>query len=121
MGQRVEYDGEINGRVEVLLYVHRKRLYQGEEEEEISPFIKYVTLKNADGYDGEINGHTHTHTSFTSTETVASLGTGAQDGHLDFHTAPELCEINPACPLPIQRNNSLRLLNATTPLRYNYV
>ena len=29
--------------------------------------------------------------SFTSTETVGFLGTGAQDGHLDFHTAPELC------------------------------
>ena len=28
---------------------------------------------------------------FTSTETVCLLGTGAQDGHLDFHTAPELC------------------------------
>ena len=28
--------------------------------------------------------------SFTSTETVGLLGTGAQDGHLDFHTAPEL-------------------------------
>ena len=27
---------------------------------------------------------------FTSTETVGVLGTGAQDGHLDFHTAPEL-------------------------------
>ena len=27
---------------------------------------------------------------FTSTETVRLLGTGAQDGHLDFHTAPEL-------------------------------
>ena len=25
-----------------------------------------------------------------STETVGLLGTGAQDGHLDFHTAPEL-------------------------------
>ena len=25
---------------------------------------------------------------FTSTETVGLLGTGAQDGHLDFHTAP---------------------------------
>ena len=24
------------------------------------------------------------------TETVGLLGTGAQDGHLDFHTAPEL-------------------------------
>ena len=29
---------------------------------------------------------------FTSTETVGLLGTGAQDGHLDFHTAPELCK-----------------------------
>ena len=27
---------------------------------------------------------------FTSTETVGLLGTGAQSGHLDFHTAPEL-------------------------------
>ena len=30
--------------------------------------------------------------SFTSTETVGLLGTGAQDGHLDFHTAHELCK-----------------------------
>ena len=28
---------------------------------------------------------------FTPTETVDLLGTGAQDVHLDFHTAPELC------------------------------
>ena len=28
---------------------------------------------------------------FTSTETTCLLGTGAQDGHLDFHTAAELC------------------------------
>ena len=27
---------------------------------------------------------------FTSTETVGLLRMGAQDGHLDFHTAPEL-------------------------------
>ena len=27
---------------------------------------------------------------FTSTETVGLLGTGAQDVHLNFHTAPEL-------------------------------
>ena len=31
---------------------------------------------------------------FTSTETVGLLGTGGQDGHLDFHTAPELCNKN---------------------------
>ena len=30
---------------------------------------------------------------FTSTETVGLLGTGAQDGHLDFHTVPELCRV----------------------------
>ena len=28
-----------------------------------------------------------------STETVDLLGTGAQDGHLNFYTAPELCMI----------------------------
>ena len=28
---------------------------------------------------------------FTSTETVGLLGTGGQEVHLDFHTAPELC------------------------------
>ena len=28
---------------------------------------------------------------FTPTETVGLLGTAAQDDHLDFHTAPELC------------------------------
>ena len=45
---------------------------------------------------------------FTFTETVGLLGTGAQDGHLDFHTAPELRQvelvsfllISPADPLP---------------------
>ena len=31
---------------------------------------------------------------FTSDETaIGLLGTGAQDGHLDFHTAPELCSL----------------------------
>ena len=28
---------------------------------------------------------------YTFTDTVGLLGTGAQDGHLDFHKAPELC------------------------------
>ena len=28
---------------------------------------------------------------FTSTETLGVLGTGAQECHLDFNTAPELC------------------------------
>ena len=30
---------------------------------------------------------------FTSTESVGLLGTGAQDAHLDFHTALELCHV----------------------------
>ena len=30
---------------------------------------------------------------FTSTETVALLGTGAQDIHLDFHTLSELSKV----------------------------
>ena len=43
-------------------------------EESATPFISWLT----DCF-------------FTSTETVGLLGTGAQDGHLDFHTVPELC------------------------------
>ena len=31
--------------------------------------------------------------SLTSAETVGLLGTGAQDGHLDFHAAPELWQL----------------------------
>ena len=31
---------------------------------------------------------------FTSTETVGLLGTGAQDVHLDFHTAPDLSPVH---------------------------
>ena len=35
---------------------------------------------------------------FTSTETVGLLGTGAQDDHLDVHTALDLCRLHgPAC------------------------
>ena len=31
---------------------------------------------------------------FTHAETVGLLGTGAQDGHLDFHTVPELYAVS---------------------------
>ena len=34
---------------------------------------------------------------FTSTENVGLLGTGAQDGHLDFHTDPELRSAAETC------------------------
>ena len=37
---------------------------------------------------------------FTSTETVGLLEAGAQDVHLDFHTAPELCFTQPPFLLP---------------------
>ena len=37
-----------------------------------------------------LRSHVQVQCCFTSTETVGLLGTGAQDGHLDFHTAPEL-------------------------------
>ena len=30
---------------------------------------------------------------FTSTQTVGLLGTGAQDVHLDYHTAHDLCSL----------------------------
>ena len=33
-----------------------------------------------------------------STETVGLLGMGAQDVHLDFHTAPELCFVTLSQP-----------------------
>ena len=37
---------------------------------------------------------------FTSIETIGLLGTGAQDGHLDFHTAPELSSTSsPGLPI----------------------
>ena len=41
---------------------------------------------------------------FTSTETVGLLGTGAQDVHLDFHTAPELCRPDPVVSADIRAN-----------------
>ena len=47
---------------------------------------------------------------FTSTETVGLLGTGAQDVHLEFHTAPELCICSVVVVevlLYIQRNRRL--------------
>ena len=36
---------------------------------------------------------------FTYADTVGLLGTGAQDGHLDFHTAPELSYGEAAVPV----------------------
>ena len=40
-----------------------------------------------------ISGNLLVECRFTSTETVGLLGTRAQDGHLDFHTAPELWNV----------------------------
>ena len=43
---------------------------------------------------------------FTSTETVGLSGTGAQDGHLDFYTAPKLCRFvaKPEGYIPIEQH-----------------
>ena len=43
---------------------------------------------------------------FTSTETLGLLGTGAQDAHLDFHTAPEL-QVFQVCILYALRSDSI--------------
>ena len=50
-----------------------------------------VGLLGTGAQDGHLDFHTAPELCFTSTETVGLLGTGAQDGHPDFHTAPELC------------------------------
>ena len=48
---------------------------------------------------------------FTSTETVGLLGTGAQDGHLDFHTAPELWyQLNYSAPLNLGKTYRTNLM-----------
>ena len=57
---------------------HRSLLKQTENDKPIGPIFSSGLLKCC----------------FTSTETVGLLGTGAQDGHLDFHTAPELCLVD---------------------------
>ena len=55
---------------------------------------------------------------FTSTETVGLLGTGAQDVHLDFHTAPEFWD---AMLLPLSTVQSIHtnLLEVGGQLRGN--
>ena len=53
---------------------------------------------------------------FTSTETVDLLGTGAQNGHLDFHTAPELCIREVHAGMQLERreiNSPLRFAGRT--------
>ena len=48
------------------------------------------TLKAAADTDDTPRRATSVECCFTSTETVGLLETGAQDGHRDFHTAPDL-------------------------------
>ena len=49
---------------------------------------------------------------FTSTETVGLLGTGAQDGHLDFHTTPELwLWISNSPPFVVFHSNELATIS----------
>ena len=49
---------------------------------------------------------------FTSTETVGLLGTGAQDVHLDFHTAPA----EPALILSLQHSSSVLVFSVSAEL-----
>ena len=60
---------------------------------------------------------------FTSAETVGLLGTGAQDGHLDFHTAPELCrETEPAATsVSLTERLSPPLLLLSAPPHFSFV
>ena len=69
--------------VEALLYVHRNRrlIRDGEPRTSTSTFTQLLS---------SALGLLLLKCCFTSTETVGLLRTGAQDGHLDFHTAPEL-------------------------------
>ena len=60
---------------EVLFYVHRNRR---------------LIRDRSPGRPPRLSHSSRVQCCFTSTETVGLLGTGAQDGHLDFHTAPEL-------------------------------
>ena len=53
---------------------------------------------------------------FTSTETVGLLGTGAQDGHLDFHPAHELSQ--PCLQLQLSRQGADN--QACLPYDYSY-
>ena len=66
----------------MLLYVHRNRrlIMDREPRTATSTFTQLLSLVRV-----------MAECCFTSTETVGLLGTGAQDGRLDFHTAPELC------------------------------
>ena len=59
----------------MLLYVHRNRR---------------LIRDGSSGRPPRLSHSSRVQCCFTSTETVGLLGTGAQDGHLDFHTPPEL-------------------------------
>ena len=67
--------------VEVLLYVHRNRRFIRDGSPGRPPRLSHSSWAL---------GQAMLKCCFTSTETVGLLGTGAQDVHLDFHTAPEL-------------------------------
>ena len=69
---------------EVLLYVHRNRRFIRDGSPGRPPRLSQQLLSSARMLLVEC--------CFTFTETVGLLGTGAQDVHLNFHTAPEFCE-----------------------------
>ena len=54
---------------------------------------------------------------FTSTESVGLLGTGAQDGHLDFHTALEFCCFFGSIQCCFASTETMRLIRDGSPGR----
>ena len=68
---------------EVLLYIHRTRRFIRDGSPGWPPRLSHSSWALCPSWLVEC--------CVTSTETVGLLGTGAQDVHIDFHTAPELC------------------------------
>ena len=68
----------------VLLYVHRNRRFIRDGSPWRSPQLSHSSWTR-------IQDLLLLKSWFTSAETVGWLGTGTKDGHLDFHTASELC------------------------------
>ena len=62
----------------MLLYVHTETVH-GEPRKSTSTFTQLLSSEDT----------VLDECCFMSTETICLLGTGAQDGHLDFHIAPE--------------------------------
>ena len=70
--------------------IRRKLPYRLRSEQLGRPSVNCTKVDNQPEITLVPNMSTLVECCFSSTETVGLLGTGAQDGHLDFTTAPEL-------------------------------